>query len=357
MASIHPYKGRRVTTYRVFWRTSDGLQRTRTFTSKAEAREWRATVEQLEAAGQAPDPTRGDIPLEVWAAQVLATLHLKPKTAETDASLLRSRILPTFGTQPIGTISRAQVRAWVAGMAGEVSAKSTRNAHGLLSRLLNEAVLEGRIPSNPAAGVPLPRPVSPDVIPWTAEELFAVAREADRYEPLVVWLGLMGTRWAEAIGLERHKVRDGVVRIDSTLSEVNGRFHRVPTKTFVARSLPLPGIVQQHLGQLGDDLLFTTSHGNPIRSAAFRSRVFLPAIQRAGVRPLHIHGLRHTCASLLARQGAPPKVIQAWLGHHDLRTTMSIYTHAFSADVVKAAQRFDTLLGNSSTMRPLTTTS
>jgi integrase len=188
--------------------------------------------------------------------------------------------------------------------------------------------------------------VSPDVIPWTAEELFAVAHEAGRYEPLVIWLGLMGTRWAEAIGLERHKIRNGVARIDSTLSEVNGRFHRVPTKTFVARSFPLPGIVQQHLEQLGPELLFTTSHGNPVRSAAFRSRVFLPAIQRAGVRPLHIHGLRHTCASLLASQGAPPKVIQAWLGHQDLRTTMSIYTHAFSADVVEAAQRFDALMGS-----------
>jgi hypothetical protein len=35
---------------------------------------------------------------------------------------------------------------------------------------------------------------------------------------------------------------------------------------------------------------------------------------------------------------------------------MSIYTHAFSADVVEAAKRFDTLVGNSSTMRSLTST-
>ncbi len=349
MASIHPYKGRRGTTYRVFWRTSDGLQRTRNFATKAEAREWRATVERLEAAGKAPDPARGDIPLEAWAAQVLATLHLKPKTAETYASLLRSRILPTFGGQPIGDISRAQVRAWVADMAGEVSAKRTRNAHGLLSRLLNEAVLEGRIAANPAAGVPLPKAVSPDVVPWTAEELLAVARESGRYEPLIMWLGLMGTRWAETIGLERRKIRDGVVRIDSTLSEVNGRFHRVPTKTYIARTLPLPNKVQEQLNNLGQELLFTTRYGNPVRSAAFRSRVFLPAIERAGVRPLHIHGLRHTCASLLASQGAPPKVIQAWLGHQDLRTTMTIYTHAFSADVHEAARRFDMLLAQTPT--------
>jgi len=192
MASIHPYKGRRGTTYRVFWRTSDGLQRTRTFTSKSEAREWRATVERLEAAGQAPNPTRGEVSLEVWAGQVLATLHLKPKTAKTYASLLCSRILPAFGPQPIRTISRAQVRAWVAGMAGEVSAKRTRNAHGLLSRLLNQAVLDGRLVANPVAGVPLPRLLASEVEPWTAEELMAVAGAAGRYEPLIVWLGLTG---------------------------------------------------------------------------------------------------------------------------------------------------------------------
>jgi hypothetical protein len=82
MGSIHPCKGRRGTTYRVFWRTSEGPQRTRTFTSKTEAKEWWATAERLEAAGQAPDPTRGNIPLDDWAGQVLATLHLKQKTMD-----------------------------------------------------------------------------------------------------------------------------------------------------------------------------------------------------------------------------------------------------------------------------------
>ena len=343
MASIHPYKGRRGTTYRVFWRTSDGLQRTRPVISKAEAREGRATVERLEGAGQAPDPSRGDVPLEVWAAQLLATLHLKPKTAETYASLLRSRILPTFGTQPIGTISRAQVRAWVAGMAGEVSAKRTRNAHGLLSRLLNEAVLDGRLLTNPAAGVPLPRVVSTEVEPWTAGELMAVAGAAGRYEPLVVWLGLMGTRWAETVGLEWDKIRGGVAVIDSTLSEVNGRFYRVSTKTFVARRLPLPKPVSDRLPEPGQGLVFTTTYGNPIRSAAFRHRVFLPACERAGVRPIRIHGLRHTCASLLMENGASPKTVQAWLGHSDLRLTMNTYTHAYASDLQRASQCLTTL--------------
>jgi len=294
-------------------------------------------VDRLEAAGQAPDPARGDVPLEVWAAQVIATLHLKPKSAEAYASLLRSRILPTFAGHTIGTITRQQVRQWVAEMSGEVSPKRTRCAHGLLNRLLSEAVLDGRLVSNPAAGVPLPRVIASDVEPWTAEELMAVAGAAGRYEPLILWLGFMGTRWAETIGLEWDKIRGGVAVIESTLSEVNGKFHRVPTKTFTSRRLPLPEPVSRRLPERGEGLVFMTTQGNPVRSAAFRHRVFLPACERAGVRPIRIHDLRHTCASLLMGNGASPKTVQAWLGHTDLRVTMNTYTHAYDTDLALAA--------------------
>ena len=346
MASIHPYRGPRATTYRVVWRTPDGAQRSRSFKTRAEAREWRAAVERLELAGQTLDPSRGDIPLAVWAPQVIASLHLKPKTAETYASLLRSRILPAFGEQAIGSITRQQVREWVAEMAAEVSPKRTRNAHGLLSRLLNEAVLDGRLAVNVASGVPLPRQMPAEVRPWTAEEMMAVAAASGRYEPLIVWLGLMGTRWAETVGLEWSKVRDGAVLIDSSLSEVNGKFHRVSTKTFASRRLPMPAEVERRLPACGDGLVFSTTYGNPVRSAAFRSRVFLPACQRADVRPLRIHDLRHTCASLLVGSGASPKTVQSWLGHSDLRLTMNTYTHAYAQDAEQAAQRLTRLVSH-----------
>ena len=344
MASIHPYRGPRGTSYRVFWRTSEGLQRARTFKTRAEAREWRGTVERLEAARQAPDPTRGDVLLEVWAEQVIGTLHLKPKTAETYASLMRSRLLPAFNGQSIGTISRQQVRQWVADMSQEVSPKRVRNAHGLLSRLLNEAVLDGRLVANPAAGIPLPRVVAPAVEPWTADELMAVAAAAGRYESLIVWLGLMGTRWAETVGLEWDKIRGGVAAIDSTLSEVNGKFHRVPTKTFTARRLPIPDEVARRMPAGGRGLVFSTTRGNPIRSAAFRCRVFLPACERAGVRALRIHDLRHTCASLLLRSGVGPKAVQSWLGHRDIRVTMNTYAHIFSDEHERASERLNLML-------------
>lgn len=172
----------------------------------------------------------------------------------------------------------------------------------------------------------------------------AVAVAAGRYEPLIVWLGLMGTRWAETVGLEWSKIREGAVHIDSSLSEVNGRFHRVPTKTFASRRLPLPAEVSRRLPDRSTGLVFTTNYGNPVRSAAFRSRVFRPACEKAGVRPIRVHDLRHTCASLLMSNGASPKAVQSWLGHQDLRVTMGTYTHTFVGELFEAAANLDRLV-------------
>ena len=41
----------------------------------------------------------------------------------------------------------------------------------------------------------------------------------------------------------------------------------------------------------------------------------------------HLHTLRHSCASLLLKEGVPMKQIQEWLGHSDISTTANIYAH------------------------------
>ena len=63
--------------------------------------------------------------------------------------------------------------------------------------------------------------------------------------------------------------------------------------------------------------------------------------------PVVVHDLRHTCASLLASNGASPKSVQSWLGHQDLRVTMNTYTHTFAADLSDAAINLDRLVASS----------
>lgn len=341
MASLRPRHGSRGTTYRVMWRTPDGRQRSRSLSDPVEARRLLAEMTLAEREQRAPDPAAGAITLAEWAEQVLATKSLKPKTRATYEDLLNTRILPDFGAMPLDTIQRGTVRAWVAETASEVSPRRTQNAFALLRHLLDEAVAEERLARNPAQRVRLPQAERKEVKPWTYEELQAVADAAGRYRTLILWLGLMGTRWAETVGLRWGDFDSKSVTIGSSLSEVRGRFHRVPTKTYATRTLPVPpALLPPALGPV-DDLVFTSPQGFPLRSAQFRDRQFIPACHRAGIRPIRIHHLRHTAASLLAQQGAVPATIQRWLGHQDIRMTMNTYTHTFESDLRRETERLN----------------
>ena len=54
---------------------------------------------------------------------------------------------------------------------------------------------------------------------------------------------------------------------------------------------------------------------------------FSKLLEMKGLRHIRFHDLRHSCASLLLKQGVPMKQIQEWLGHSDISTTANIYAH------------------------------
>jgi len=62
------------------------------------------------------------------------------------------------------------------------------------------------------------------------------------------------------------------------------------------------------------------------------------------VRPISIHGLRHTSATLLLSAGVPAHVVQRRLGHRRIETTLNIYAHALPSMQQDAARRLASLL-------------
>ena len=50
-------------------------------------------------------------------------------------------------------------------------------------------------------------------------------------------------------------------------------------------------------------------------------------LRKNHLRNIRFHDLRHTCASLLLKNGVPMKDIQEWLGHSSYNTTANIYAH------------------------------
>jgi len=75
------------------------------------------------------------------------------------------------------------------------------------------------------------------------------------------------------------------------------------------------------------ELVFVNSVGGPVGRTSFRTRVWKPALRRAGLpEALRFHDLRHSYATWLVTEGVPPNVVQKIMGHEDVTTTLGIYT-------------------------------
>jgi Phage integrase family len=68
-----------------------------------------------------------------------------------------------------------------------------------------------------------------------------------------------------------------------------------------------------------DALVFVAPEGGPLRRSKFRTRVFDPAVRRAGLDGLTFHGLRHTAAGLMIEAGAHIEAIKQRLGHSSIQ--------------------------------------
>lgn len=138
----------------------------------------------------------------------------------------------------------------------------------------------------------------------------------------------VGLYW-ETVDLDARRLR--VVRV---LVEVSGQITVKPFPKSRAgrRTVPLPPALVELLGEhrraySSPELVFTNSVGGPVGRTSFRTRVWKPAIRRAGLpERLRFHDLRHSYATWLVSDGIPPNIVQRIMGHEDVTTTLSIYT-------------------------------
>ena len=87
------------------------------------------------------------------------------------------------------------------------------------------------------------------------------------------------------------------------------------------------------------ELIFPNEAGQPLNHNNVVSRHFNPALEKAGIKRIRFHDLRHTYASLLIEQGENIKYIQTQLGHSSPTVTWNIYAHLMKDTNQEAAQR------------------
>ncbi|MGH3495764.1 MAG: tyrosine-type recombinase/integrase [Sciscionella sp.] len=255
----------------------------------------------------------------------------------------------------IGTIRHSDVQAWVTELSDGSEGKKpksptiVRRCHDVLAGILDTAVRDHLIPSNPARGVKLPHRVSRQHIYLTNGQVAAVAASSGQHAAIIATLAYTRPRWGEVTAL---RVRDiDTVRRRLMVAEnavyVNGSIIVGTPKTHERRSVPYPKFLTVPLvaaceGKGRDDVVFDDGCGGYQRTPTMIVNSWWDAsLADANLRPMTIHDLRHTAASLAVSAGANVKAVQRMLGHASAAMTLDTYSDLFDDDLDAVADRLN----------------
>jgi integrase len=178
-----------------------------------------ATVESAKNAGTYIDPARARVTVGEWAEKWLAgQAHLKPLSYERSAGILRTYVVPTWGTVRLAQVAHADVQAWVTTLSAIRSPATVRKVHRTLSLILDLAVRDGRLGRNVAEKINLPRPVRKEQRHLTISQVEHLAHECgypsnaskhrsyaghahEPYRLAVLFLAYTGVRFGEMAAL------------------------------------------------------------------------------------------------------------------------------------------------------------
>lgn len=121
-----------------------------------------------------------------------------------------------------------------------------------------------------------------------------------------------GFRRGELLGLRPHDFVNGLIHL-----------HEGTTKTDKARSVPATSRVTEILSRRSNQ---RTVFSLTAASLRHQWRVLRAALKLEDDPQFVVHMLRHTCASRLVQRGVSLAVVQKWMGHSNIQTTLR-YAH------------------------------
>ncbi|MGW0180034.1 tyrosine-type recombinase/integrase [Nocardia sp. NPDC003345] len=365
------------------WRDPAGTQRSKTFRTKKEANTFLAQVEVSKSQGSYVSPHAGRTLLGHHAEQWMNSWNTERTTTARDASIMRTHVLPKWENWQLGKVDHLSVQTWISELSQRRSRATVAEAKRMMSGVMRSAVANRLIAADPTAGVRIPkrRVRDTDERMLSREEVrqqLLPAVRPERYRVLVATAAFAGLRWGEVAGLctDAVDLDQGLIRVMRTVTEVAGHveFKPFPKSRAGRRTVPIPGWLAEELRaylreyqQGPQGLIFTNEAGGPLRRTLFRSRVWRPALVRAGllgeVSPVgekfeavwmdqggevnsevfgkyeqavqmvarHEHGgvrfhdLRDMFGTWLADDGMEPHKIAVVIGHENPTTTMQYY--------------------------------
>lgn len=285
---------------------------------------------------------------------------IKPSVELTTFSsyqaMVTKKIAPYFRKKNItlGNLSASDIQLFYVHELKTISANSVIHEHANIHKALKYAVKLDIIPSNPADKVDRPKK-NRYIAPYYNEEELVQLLEITKDHKFALFFQLAafyGLRRSEISGLKWDAidfVRNTItIKHVVTIAHVDGKKQlieadRAKTKSSV-RTLPLVAQFKEKFLELKkqqrinkklcgscyvtkyEGYIFVDPMGELYKPNTVGA-AFKKVIEQNSLKPITLHGLRHSCASLLLANGVNMKQIQEWLGHSDIATTANIYSH------------------------------
>jgi integrase len=365
-----------------YW-TPDGQARKQRFDRATDARSFANKVEADKAADRFVDPRLGRIKFRDYAKEWLAAIRatIKHSTFASYEMNIRVHVNPALGNVRLQHLTADKLNAFYGTLLESgrrdgkgLSPKTVRNIHIVVRKALGDAARWGRISHNPALLADPPKARATrriEMKTWDAGELaffLELAQDDDLY-PAWHLDAHTGLRRGELLGLQWPDLDldAGQLAVRRTLVSVNYEIRVEEPKTPRARrTVALDAVtvkilrehrknqLERQLSSGADyrdsDLVFCRADGSPIHPQVASDR-FARIVERAGLPPISMKGLRHTHATLALKAGAPVKVVSERLGHVSTSFTMDTYAHVLPGMQEDAAAAVADLVARSRVQR------
>ncbi|MGI8333411.1 tyrosine-type recombinase/integrase [Actinomadura scrupuli] len=224
------------------------------FKTEEKAKKWADLQESKIEEGTWKDPKSGTIRFGVWVAKWREAQDLAESTMAKYNYDLDTLILPFWERWEIGNISPIEVARWEKKLRKRYKPSVVAGAHARLHTLLEDAVDEKLIDTNPAKrrrrrGQQHAEAQATEESLWAtamqvlliAERCAVISGRAQDFV-LVVMAAWSGLRWSEASGLEKPYCRTKLhqmVRVEWHTAQVD-KFYRRPPKKISRRDVQEP---------------------------------------------------------------------------------------------------------------------
>jgi integrase len=308
---------------------------------------------------------------EQWLIHYVA-VACKPSSGRVIRGIVHNHLLPAFGARTLESITRTQVKTFVAQQQQRYAPTYVRNLVRTLHTICAHAVDEEVLDRNPAAKLgrylPEQRSAPPrEISPFTSTELaHYLATMRDTYPQHYVYflcLARTGMREGEALGLHWEDIQFGqdpddphrFLHVQRTYDPVHRAFNTPKSgkSRRVDMSQELRAVLLELRNQRFDTavlhgtttippVVFCGTHGGPL-SASWLSRLHRRVCARAGLQGTRVHDLRHSYATIqLYEHHAPIQYVSEQLGHASIKITVDTYGHPRQGISIALADRLDT---------------